>query len=100
MVITRPTPAPASNINPGASGATIVQLGDVLAVSVAEDPSFNGYYEVRLGGYIILPAVGRIDAMGLRLKVVQANVIRALEETQLPHATVKVTELRNTRNGY
>ena len=98
--VTEQTPSPESNNhNPGAVGR-IVQVGDVLAVSVSEDPSFNGYYEVRLGGYIILPAIGRIDAMGLPLKMVQANVTKALEETQLPHATVKVTELGETRGGW
>jgi len=77
----------------------IVQIGDVLEVEVAEDRSFDGYYEVRLGGYFILPSVGRIDAGGLPLKEVQANITRALEETQLPHATVKVAELGGTHNG-
>ena len=94
------TPSPDSNTQTRGAEDTIVQIGDVLGVSVAEDPSFNGYYEVRRGGFIILPAVGRIEAVDLPLKKVQTNVASALEETQLPHATVKVNELRESHNGY
>ena len=78
---------------------TIIRIGDVLEILVAEDRSFNGRYEVRRGGYIILPAVGCIDAAGLPLKVVEVNVSKALEETQLPHATVKVDKMVDTHNG-
>jgi protein involved in polysaccharide export with SLBB domain len=78
---------------PGPKDA-IVHIGDILEVSVAEDSSFNGNYEVRLGGYFILPAVGRIEATGLPLKEIEANVSKVLENTQLLHATVKVKKLQ------
>jgi len=78
---------------------TIIQIGDTLEVTVAEDRSFNGYYEVRRGGYFILPFVGRIDAAGLPLKEIEAKVSKALEDTQLPHATVKVDKLAESHGG-
>jgi len=83
---------------PGAKD-TIIQIGDILEIVVTEDRSYNGNYEVRRGGYIILPAVGRIEAAGLPLKEVEANVSKALEATQLPHATVKVEKLGETHSG-
>lgn len=95
-----PSPPPVSH-NPQAPGSenTIVQIGDVLAVSVAEDRTYNGYYEIRRGGYIILPSVGRIDASNLTLKEIDAKVSKALEDTQLPHATVNVERLGGSDNG-
>ncbi len=103
------TPSPASNtlnrenLSPVAGSSrqedTIIQIGDDLEVIVAEDRTFDGIYEVRMGGYFILPAVGRIQAAGLPLKIIQANVTKALEETQLPHATVKVNKLGETHSG-
>jgi len=102
-------PQPASTTNNRENGSpvsvapgpreAIIQIGDDLEVIVAEDHSFNGIYEVRLGGYFILPAVGRINAAGLPLKEVQANVIRTLEETQLAHATVKVNKIGESYTG-
>jgi protein involved in polysaccharide export with SLBB domain len=98
--LTQQAPEKASPV-PTAPGPkdTIIQIGDVLEIAVAEDRSFNGRYEVRRGGYIILPAVGRIEAAGLPLKEVQANVSKSLEETQLPHATVNVEKMRETHGG-
>jgi hypothetical protein len=78
---------------------TIVEIGDTLDVIVAEDHSFSGCYEVRRGGYFILPAVGRVDAAGLSLKQIEAKVSKALEFTQLPRATVKVEKLNGYHSG-
>lgn len=97
---TEPTPSPASKTYTRGPEDIIVQIGDVLDVNVAEDRSFNGYYEVRVGGYFILPAVGRIDAVGLPLRKIQVNITKALEETQLPHATVRVSMLGNPDGGW
>jgi len=96
-----PSPAPSAhnreNVSPVSATAgrkdTAILIGDVLEVSVAEDRTYNGCYEVRLGGYFILPFVGRIDAVNLTLKEIEANVSKALEATQLPRATVKVEKL-------
>ena len=84
--------APRVSATPGSKDATI-QIGEVVEVSVAEDPSFNGRYQVRRGGFFIMPGVGRIEAAGSSLKQIENNVRKALEETQLPHATVKVERL-------
>ena len=94
------SPPPALNF-PQAPGPkdTVIQIGDILEVIVTEDHSYNGYYEVRRGGYIILPSVGRVEAAGLRLKEIEAKVSKALVDTQLPQATVRVGKIGETHSG-
>ncbi len=46
--------------------------GENLEVFVNEDPSFNGIYQVRRGGYIIMPQVGRIAVAGKSLSAAEA----------------------------
>lgn len=73
----------------GASGGSDVVLpGEVLEVFVTEDPSFNGRYQVRRGGYIIMPQVGRIPVAGKTLDSAEAAVKRALQSSQLQRASV------------
>src|SRR5688572_6185265 len=38
--------------------------GEAIEVMVMEDDSFNGIYQVRRGGYIIMPRVGRVSLAG------------------------------------
>jgi protein involved in polysaccharide export with SLBB domain len=69
---------------------SIIVPGDNVEVYVAEDTSFNGVYQVRRGGYIILPAVGRIFIAGKTNSEAEEEIKRNLEATQLQHATVTV----------
>jgi protein involved in polysaccharide export with SLBB domain len=79
-----PAPAPES---------VIIVPGDDLEIFVVEDTSFNGRYQVRRGGYIILPAVGRIPVAGKTLQDAEAEVRKALETSQLQRATVMVEKV-------
>jgi protein involved in polysaccharide export with SLBB domain len=67
--------------------------GENLEIFVNEDQSFNGRYQVRRGGYIILPQVGRVAVAGKSIDQVEAAVKRALENSQLTRATVVVERL-------
>jgi protein involved in polysaccharide export with SLBB domain len=69
-------------------GDEIVVPGENLEVFVNEDPSFNGIYQVRRGGYIIMPQVGRIAVAGKSLSAAEAAVKRALQSSQLQNASV------------
>jgi protein involved in polysaccharide export with SLBB domain len=60
---------------------------------VNEDASFNGKYEIRRGGYIILPQVGRIPVAGKTIEQAEAAVRRALEDSQLHHASVMLERI-------
>jgi protein involved in polysaccharide export with SLBB domain len=83
-------------MQPPAPEDTLILPGDNLEVFVVEDASFNGRYQVRRGGYIILPAVGRIAVAGKTLPAAEAEVRKALETTQLQHATVMVEKVEGS----
>lgn len=78
---------------PEAPQEDIILPGDNLEIFVVEDSSFNGHYQVRRGGYIILPPVGRIPVAGKTMEVAAAEVSKALETSQLQHATVTVDKV-------
>ncbi len=71
-------------------GEEVVVPGENLEVFVTEDPSFNGIYQVRRGGYIIMPQVGRIAVAGKSLSAAEAAVKRALQSSQLHNASVMI----------
>jgi protein involved in polysaccharide export with SLBB domain len=81
---------------PAAPQDDLILPGDNLEIFVVEDTSFNGRYQVRRGGYIILPAVGRIAVAGKSYSEAEAEVRKALETTQLQHATVMVEKVEGS----
>lgn len=74
----------------------IIVPGENLEIFVNEDASFNGRYQVRRGGYIILAQVGRVSVAGKTLAQTEASVKRALESSQLTRATVLVERISGT----
>ena len=82
--------AEASQGRTTSTGEEVVVPGENLEVFVNEDPSFNGIYQVRRGGYIIMPQVGRIAIAGKSLSAAEAAVKRALQSSQLHNASVMI----------
>jgi len=72
------------------SGEEVILPGNNLEVFVNEDTSFNGRYQVRRGGYIILPQVGRVAVAGKTLAGAEQAVRKALQATQLHKASVMI----------
>lgn len=72
----------------------ILVPGETLEVFVNEDPSFNGRYQIRRGGYIIMPQVGRIAVAGKTIPGVEAAVKRALQTTELHRASVLIERVQ------
>ncbi len=72
----------------------VVVPGEMLEVFVNEDPSFNGRYQVRRGGYIIMPQVGRIAVAGKTIPGAEAAVKRALQSSQLHRASVLIERVQ------
>ena len=68
--------------------------GETLEVFVNEDPSFNGRYQVRRGGYIIMPQVGRIAVAGKTIPGAEAAVKRALQSSELHRASVLIERVQ------
>ena len=77
----------------GDMGEDVVLPGENLDVYVVEDPAFNGHYQVRRGGYIIIPQVGRVFVAGKKIPAAEAAIRAALEANQLQHGTVMVEKL-------
>jgi protein involved in polysaccharide export with SLBB domain len=74
--------------------SNIVLPGDALQIFVLEDDSFNGIYQVRRGGYIIMPRVGRVSVAGKDLQSAEKTVKESLEATQLRQGTVMIERTR------
>jgi protein involved in polysaccharide export with SLBB domain len=68
----------------------VIVPGEYLLVSVNEDASFDNLYQVRRGGYIIMPQVGRIAVAAKMIPAAEAAVKRALLSSQLTAATVTI----------
>ena len=68
----------------------MVLPGETLELFVNEDNTLNDLYQVRRGGYIVLPRVGRVAVAGKTIDEVEAAIKARLEEDQLRQATVLV----------
>ncbi len=80
-------------LQPPAPPQDLILPGDNLDIFVVEDTSYNGRFQVRRGGYIILPWAGRIPVAGKTLSEAEVEVRKALENSQLQHATVMVEKV-------
>ncbi|MCE9609814.1 MAG: polysaccharide biosynthesis/export family protein [Chthoniobacter sp.] len=79
-----------------AASNEILVPGETLEVFVNEDPSFNGRYQIRRGGYIIMPQVGRIALAGRTIPGAEAAVKRALQSSQLRNASVLIERIQGS----
>jgi protein involved in polysaccharide export with SLBB domain len=64
--------------------------GDILELYVLEDSSLDGEYPVRQTGDVIISRLGRVEAVGLTTRQIEADIKRRLEQSQLKEATVIV----------
>lgn len=76
-----------------------IKTGDALEIFVKEDKSFNGIYQVRERGDIIIPSVGRIPVAGLSVSGAGDAIKRVLEQSQLQEATLIVDRVRRAQVG-
>jgi polysaccharide export outer membrane protein len=84
-----------------AGSSNIILPGDALQIFVLEDDAFNGLYQVRRGGYVIMPRVGRVNVVGLDMTGAEKAVKEALEQNQLRQGTVMIerTQTRTEEDG-
>ncbi len=68
----------------------VFRAGDSVELLVEEDRAFDGVFEVREGGYVLIPKVGRVAVAGLTRSVVEQNIREKLQNQQLKRATVYV----------
>jgi protein involved in polysaccharide export with SLBB domain len=72
--------------------------GDSLELFVEEDPSFNGTYPIREGGYILIPRIGRIQISGLNREGAERHITQTLQKGQLAKAKVLVEHIKLGRS--
>lgn len=95
-----PQPLPAPAIAAAAKPAADVFLaGDSLELFVEEDPSFNGTYPVREGGYVLIPRIGRVHVMGMDRQGAEGQLTQALQRGQLAKARVLVERIKGVAAG-
>lgn len=73
--------------------------GDSLELLVEEDASFNGTFEVREGGYVLIPKIGRVLVAGLTRDAAESRVRETLQRQQLKQATVFVEHQPGPQKG-
>lgn len=67
--------------------------GDRLEVTVREDSSFNGVYDVREGGHVMVNRIGRVQVAGMTLPEAEEKIRKNLQTNQLTKATVLIDRL-------
>ena len=83
----------------GKSENDVILPGESIEIYVTEDESLNGVYQVRRGGYILLPRVGRISLAGKDLAGAEKSVKDALQVNQIKEATVMVERPSGAGSG-
>lgn len=81
----------------GGAQANVIVPGDNLDVMVAEDPNLSRVYEVRSGGSIFIPQVGKVQVVGKDLAGAETAIKDALGQNYIKDAHVAVE--RNDRGG-
>lgn len=94
----RTLPAQADQLSAPLQAPSAYVLGpnDQITVSVVELPEFSGRpYRIDEDGTVSLPLLGRVQAGGLTLAQLEANLRTALEvDVRTPHLTANVVETR------
>lgn len=83
-----------------AAAEAVFKVGDSVELLVEEDTSFSGVFEVREGGYVLIPKIGRVVVVGLNRDAAEGRIKDSLQRQQLKKATVFVERMPGTsRNG-
>lgn len=78
----------------------MVEPGDVLEITVTEDAAFNGNYQVRKGGYIIVPKIGRMGVADKTLEQAADTLSKRLiasSEFKAKTATVRIKKTKRQK---
>lgn len=81
----------------GSAQSNVIVPGDNLDVMVAEDPTLSRVYEVRSGGSVFIPQVGKVQVAGKDLTGAEAAIKEALGQNYIKDAHVAVE--RNDRGS-
>ncbi len=96
---TKPTSATAASPTLASVSADVYVLGaqDVLSIRVVDMEEFNdSVYPLDLSGFVTLPRLGRVQAAGLTVEQLQAELVSKLKDyLQEPVVTITITEFHS-----
>jgi polysaccharide biosynthesis/export protein len=75
----------------------VVGAQDVLTITVFDEPQLSGRFRVDADGSFAFPFLGRVKAVGLTLRAIEADLRQRLREGYLrnPQVTVEVDQFRS-----
>src|SRR6185312_15987090 len=81
---------------PQAQTAYVLGPGDVLQITVYDQPDLTGPYHISDGGTLAMPLLGVVPAQGLTLQQLQHDLLQRLQAkvVKSPDVTLEVTEYR------
>ena len=66
----------------------LINSGETIELFVMQDESFNAMYQVRQGGYILIPRVGRVQIAGMTIPSAESSVAKAFSQTMIVNPTI------------
>jgi protein involved in polysaccharide export with SLBB domain len=66
----------------------LIISGETIELFVMQDESFNAMYQVRQGGYILIPRVGRVPVAGMTIPSAESSVAKAFSQTMIVNPTI------------
>jgi polysaccharide biosynthesis/export protein len=81
---------------PQTETAYVLGPGDVLQITVYDQPDLTGPYHISDGGTLAMPLLGVVPAQGLTLQQLQQELLQRLQAkvVKSPDVTLQVTEYR------
>ena len=81
-------PSNSTSSIPTGTRTDLILSGETIELLVMQDESFNGMYQVRQGGYILIPQVGRVPVSGMTVPAAEESVAKAFSQTMIVNPTV------------
>jgi polysaccharide export outer membrane protein len=69
----------------------VVGAQDVLAITVWDQPDLSGKFTVEADGSFTFPLIGRVQAGGLTLRAIEAELLKRLQDGYFKHPQITLT---------
>jgi protein involved in polysaccharide export with SLBB domain len=92
------TPTGLSQATSGGPRSDLINSGETIELFVMQDESFNAMYQVRQGGYILIPRVGRVQVAGMTIPSAESSVAKAFSQTMIVNPTIIIERPEATKS--
>ena len=92
------TPTGSSQATSGDPRSDLINSGETIELFVMQDESFNAMYQVRQGGYILIPRVGRVQVAGMTIPSAESSVAKAFSQTMIVNPTIIIERPEATKS--